>query len=164
MLVELYLAFLSQPVSFAPLIKFRGADYLEDSVQLIEFVGARKERSLDVQLSHDAPDSEYVAEEVVVVRSQHALGCSIPSRTDVAGVRASLRRQVLASAEVDYPGVQRVLVDHYVFRFQVSVHDAELVVKKLYADQHLPHDGLDFFFVKFYHTFLAFLFNPVTHV
>ena len=75
--------------------------------------------------------------------AEDAFRCPVPASAHVGSVRAWFLGQILAGAKVDDPRHQRALVNHDVVRLEVPVHDFDLVVQVLHAEQYLPHDRLD---------------------
>ena len=138
-LVEGNLSLFGQSVTFAPLIPFRRAKYLEDLVDLVKFARAWKEGRLEVKLGHDAASSEDVGVEVVVVTAEDALGRPVPSCGHVGGVRPRLNGQILARSKVDNLGAKRILIHHDVVRLQVPVQNVQLLVEVLHTQQDLLH-------------------------
>ena len=94
---------------------------------------------LQVEFAHDAAGSEDIRDKIVVVRAENALGGAVPPGGDVGSVRASLVRKVLACTEVYYLGDEGVLVDHNIIRFEIPMHDSEVIMKILETRKNLFH-------------------------
>lgn len=155
---ELELSLLCKPISLPPLVLFGCSQHFENLVDLVHFILAWEERPLHKHLSHAAAEGKYIRLEGVVVASENTFGSSVPSSTDIRGMWANLESEVLGSTEVYNLGLEGVLVDHNIIRLEISVHNPQLIMQKLYSLQNLAHYRLYLtHFVKFYETFSAFL-------
>lgn len=83
---------------------------------------------LQIQLCHHAAGGKYIGVENVVMRSQNALRCSVPPGGNVGGVRTALNSQILAGAEINNFGRERIFIDHDVVRLEVAMKNAEVLV------------------------------------
>ena len=83
---------------------------------------------LQVKFRHNAASCEDIRNEVVMVRSEDALGRPIPSCRYVGSMGTTFSSEVLASSEIYYFDLKRVLRNHNVVRFEISMHDPEIVV------------------------------------
>ena len=83
---------------------------------------------LQVKLRHNAASREDIRNEVVMVRSEDALRRSIPSGRYIGSMRPALSSKILACAKIYNFDLKRVLRDHNIVRFEISMHDSEIIV------------------------------------
>lgn len=111
----------SQFVAFSPKLFRRGSQYLEYSIHLVEFTGAREDRHAEKELCHDASDGEDVALRPVVVSPQGAFRRAIPSRRDVGCVWRPRVVNFSRCTEINHLDLKRRTVDDEVLRLDVAV-------------------------------------------
>ena len=79
----------------------------------------------------------------------------------------SFNSKVFTGAKVNDLCHKWILIDHDIIWFQVSVHDAQLIMEILKPLQYLPHDSSNFCsFIKFNQSFATFLLDIIcqTHL